>query len=147
MKRAVAPGCGLELLDSKHDRSAFACGVESLDCYLQTQASQDIRRRATAVYVIVRDDAPTRILGYGTLSAFSLELTAIPETERKYLPRYPLVSATLIGRLAIDRSEQSKGLGSLLLGSILRVAYDSALTVGSSMIAVDAIDERAAPQP
>lgn len=144
MRTAAAAGFTIEPLQSRHDRSAFTCGVDSLDRYLHTQASQEVRRKAGAVFVLVRDEAPTRIVGYATLSGFGIERGAVPEAVRKYAPRYPLVSATLIGRLAIDRIDQSMGLGSLLLGSLLRIVFDSASTVGSSMIVVDAIDERAA---
>ena len=63
---------------------------------------------------------------------------------RKFVPRYPLVAATLIGRLAIAQQRQGEGLGTLLLADALRRAYTSAAVVGSSMIVVDAISEQAA---
>ena len=69
---------------------------------------------------------------------------AVPEEARKYIPRYPLVSATLIGRLAVEKPEQGRGVGAALLGRALRMAYENADVVGSSMIVVDAIDESAA---
>jgi predicted GNAT family N-acyltransferase len=40
--------------------------------------------------------------------------------------------------------EQGRGLGSVLLAEALRKAYENAAVVGSTMIVVDAIDERAA---
>jgi hypothetical protein len=43
----------VESLASAHDRAHFPCGVESLDSYLRTQAGQDIRRKANAVFVLV----------------------------------------------------------------------------------------------
>ena len=69
---------------------------------------------------------------------------AVPEKARRHLPRYPLVSATLIGRLAIDGARQGQGLGAMLLARALRLAYDNASVLGSSMIVVDALDDRAA---
>jgi len=36
----------IEPLAKLHDRAAFSCGVEALDRYLQSQASQDMRRKA-----------------------------------------------------------------------------------------------------
>ena len=68
----------------------------------------------------------------------------MPEAARKHIPRYPLVSATLIGRLAIAKDSQGQFLGSILLADALSRAFDSAATVGSSMVVVDAQDERAA---
>ena len=59
------------------------------------------------------------------------------------MERYPLVSATLIGRLAVAEARQGAGLGAMLLADAVRRAYASAATVGSSMLVVDAINERA----
>jgi GNAT superfamily N-acetyltransferase len=135
----------VEPLDAKcHDRAAFSCGVESLDSYLKTQASQDVRRKANAVFVLVAADEPRTVVGYFTLCAHALLPGAVPDEARKHLPRYPLVSATLIGRLAIARSHHGQGLGGALLVRALRKAYESADSVGSAMVVVDALDEGAA---
>ncbi len=134
----------VELLDARrHDRAAFTCGVESLDRYLKTQASQDLRRKANGVFVLIEAPAPAKILGYYTLCAMALSQGEVPEAARKHVPRYPLVSATLIGRLAVAKEKQGQRLGALLLADALRRAYDSAGTVGSSMVVVDALEEAA----
>jgi GNAT superfamily N-acetyltransferase len=134
----------LEPLAKQHDRATFSSGVQSLDNYLKTQASQDMRRKANAVFVIVRVEAPTRIVGYFTLCAYTLSQDEVPEAARKHIPRYPLVSATLIGRLAVDESAQGHGVGAVLLARALRLAYENTSVVGTSMIVVDTMDERAA---
>ncbi len=89
------------LLGEEHDRGSFTCGVESLDRYLKTQAGQDVRRKANAVFILSELGEPARILGYYTLCAMAISQGAVPETARKHVPRYPLVSATLIGRDSI----------------------------------------------
>src|SRR5712692_8109568 len=99
----------LESLAKHHDRVAFSCGVQSLDHYLKTQASQDMRRKANAVFVMVGVEAPTRIVGYFTLCGYTLSQDEVPEAARKHIPRYPLVSATLIGRLAVGKSDHAAG--------------------------------------
>jgi GNAT superfamily N-acetyltransferase len=83
-------------------------------------------------------------LGYFTLCATALNQGDIPEAARKHVPRYPLVSATLIGRLAVAKDHQGRGLGAILLAEALRRAHESASMVGSSMVVVDALDEVAA---
>lgn len=103
-----------------------------------------MRRKANAVFVLTGVAEPQCILGYFTLCATSLAQGDVPEGARKHIPRYPLVSATLIGRLAIASNHHAQGLGGVLLARALRASYDSAATVGSSMVVVDAIDERAA---
>ncbi len=134
----------IEPLAAHHDRGAFSCGIDSLDRYLWSQAGQDVRRRANGVFVLVSVDAVETVLGYYTLCAASLPQGDVPAAAWKHIPRYPLVSATLIGRLAVSRSRQGDGLGSLLLADAVQRAYASAGTVGSSMLVVDALHERAA---
>jgi GNAT superfamily N-acetyltransferase len=134
----------LDSLGRDHDRTGFECGVESLNLYLKTQASQDMRRKANAVFVLSPVTSPNRIAGYFTLCAYGLAPGTIPEAARKHVPRYPVVSATRLGRLAISTELQGKGLGSALLAKALEKAYASAVQVGSSMVVVDAIDAGAA---
>jgi predicted GNAT family N-acyltransferase len=140
------PSADLEivLLGEEHDRGSFTCGVESLDRYLKSQAGQDVRRKANAVFVLNQRTEPTRVLGYYTLCAMAISQGDVPEAARKHVPRYPLVSATLIGRLAVAKDRQGQRLGAVLLADALRRAFESASTVGSSMIVVDALDEATA---
>lgn len=138
------PDVRVEALAAHHDRDAFSCGVDSLDRYLRSQAGQDVRRRANGVFILVAADAVETVLGYYTLCATSLRQGDVPVAARKHVPRYPLVSATLIGRLAVSLTRQGEGLGSLLLADAVQRAYASAETVGSSMLVVDALNERAA---
>lgn len=140
----MAPDLVIVPLDDSHDRAAFTCGVESLDRYFQAQAGQDVRRRANGVFVLVGKADSARVLGYYTLCATALAQGDVPEAARKHIPRYPLVSATLIGRLAVANDRQGQRLGTVLLADALRRALASAETVGSSMVVVDALDDGAA---
>lgn len=136
-----------ELLDpARHDRQGFTCGVAALDRYLQEQASQDIRRYACTIFVLVkRGDA--KILGYYTLANTILQLEQNALVEPKILknfPKYPLLPATLIGRLARYLDVQGMGYGELLLMDALRKSLRVARTeIGSVAVVVDALNERA----
>ncbi len=132
------------LLVEEHDRGNFTCGLDSVDGYLQTQGGRDVRRKANAVFVLSEVSEPTHVLGYYTLCAMAISQGDVPEAARKHVPRYPLVSATLIRRLAVAKERQGQRLGAVLLADALRRAFDSAGTVGSSMVVVDALDEAAA---
>jgi GNAT superfamily N-acetyltransferase len=144
MATAASRDLTIEPLGPHHDRAGFACGVESLDRYFQTQANQDMRRKANGVFVLLNPRQLTEVLGYYTLCATGLPQGDVPVAARKHIPRYPLVSATLIGRLAVAAARQCQGLGALLLADAVRRAYASASSVGSSMLVVDAISEQAA---
>ncbi len=127
-----------------HDRNGFSCGIDSLDRYFRTQAAQDVRRKANAVFVLTEPERPDVVLGYYTLCATGLPQGDVPAAARKHVPRYPLVSATLVGRLAVSETRQGERLGAMLLADAVRRAFASASTVGSSMLVVDAINDRAA---
>lgn len=134
----------LEPLGRQHAREEFCCGVESLDAYLKMQASQDMRRKANAVFVLTPAKIAAQICGYFTLCSYGLAPGSVPDEARRHIPRYPQVSATLLGRLAVHQEMQGCGLGAILLAEALRKAYENAYVVGSSMVVVDAIDEQAA---
>ena len=88
----------VEVLGPHHDRAAFESGVEPLDRYFRVQAGQDARKNMAAPFVLVLPDGA--VGGYYTLSATSVNLAALPARTVRKLPRYPLVPATLLGRLA-----------------------------------------------
>ena len=87
----------VEVLGSQHDRSEFESGVGPLDKYFQTQARQDARKRIAAPFVLILPDGS--VVGYYTLSSTAVKLPELPETIVRKLPRYPLIPATLLGRL------------------------------------------------
>ena len=109
----------LEPLNAEHDRGSFHCGEEVLDRYLQTQATQDVRRRIANCFVAIAKGS-TRIAAYYTIAAASLPLVDLPRAEAKRLPRYPTLPAVRIGRLAVDRGFQGRGLGGALLADAAR---------------------------
>lgn len=142
MSDAPAPRLRIETLGAQHDRTQFACGVEALDHYFRAQAGQDMRRRVATCLVLVREDTPRRPLGFYTLAAASIALTALPEATAKKLPRYPVLPATLMGRLAVDREHRGRGFGELLLIDALRRALAS--EIASFAFIVDPKDDAAA---
>jgi GNAT superfamily N-acetyltransferase len=63
-----------------------------------------------------------RLAGYYTLAGTSVPANDLPTEVLKRLPRYPILPAALVGRLAVDQSFHRKGLGSTLLAdAALRV--------------------------
>jgi hypothetical protein len=99
----------IEPLDQALNRTAFACGNDSLDRYLREQASQDTRRGIARVFVAVEPSHPTHIVGFFTLSAASVIAPELPPQVAKRLPLYP-IPAALIGRLAVDHGFARRGL-------------------------------------
>ncbi len=109
----------IEPLNSSHNRAEFSCGLSALDKYFREVVSQDIKRRVSNCFIAL--DGAGVIAAYYTLAATSLPLTELPSEETKRLPRYPLVPAGLIGRLAVDRRFRGQGLGSaVIVAAIMR---------------------------
>jgi len=142
LAKARPPQLRIELLGPLHDRADFSCGVEALDRYLKTQAGQDARKHASTAFVLFEQDS-SRVLGYYTLSATSIELSDVPESTAKKMPRYPLISAILLGRLAVDQSCRGRGFGEILLMDALQRCL-GITEIGWTAIVVDAKDEAAA---
>jgi GNAT superfamily N-acetyltransferase len=92
-----------------------------------------------APFVLMLPDGT--IAGYYTLSSTSVQLRDLPEQTVRKLPRYPLVPATLLGRLAVDRRQQGKGYGRFLLADALYRAAQS--EIASFAVIVDAKNENA----
>ena len=124
----------------KHDRSAFTCGVPALDRYLKEQASQDVKRPIASCFVAL-DTTTTTVAGYYTLAATSVQISDLPPHVVKRLPRYSLLPAALVGRLAVHQRFHGRGLGSVLLtDAALRVINGG---VKAFALVVDAKDDRA----
>jgi predicted GNAT family N-acyltransferase len=132
----------VEPLGPGHNRADFSSGVEALDNYLRTQAGQDARSRVAVPFVLTADGKT--IAGYYTLSQFAVDLSLMPEAIGHKLPKYPLIPATLIGRLAISKAFRGQRLGEFLLMDALQRSLEGSERIGSFAVVVDAQDEGAA---
>ena len=97
-----------------------------------------MRRRIANCFVVTPDSVI--IAGYYTLAAASIPVLDLPVELKKRLPRYPVLPAALIGRLAVDRRFQGKGLGGALLFDAITRAVRAEPAIFS--LIVDAKDDR-----
>jgi GNAT superfamily N-acetyltransferase len=130
-----------EPLDDR-DRGSFISGIAELDHYLHHQAGQDAKRKVAAPFVML--GAERSIAGYYTLSAYTILASELPPAFSKKLPRYPLIPATLLGRLAVAQQYQGKKLGKLLLMDALYRSWKNTEQVASVGVVAEAIDDSAA---
>lgn len=134
-------GLVIEPLASRHDRAAFSCGEPALDEWFHRRAGQDERRDVARVFVAV-DDA-FGVVGFYSLSAFTLALADLPDDLARKLPRYDVIPAALIGRLARDERVRGQGVGELLLADAGRRILSASRALAVFAIVVDAKNERA----
>lgn len=92
-----------------------------------------------APFVLMLHDGS--VAGYYTLASTAVRLPELSAAAVRKLPRYPLIPATLLGRLAIDQRFQGKGYGRFLLADALHRAVRS--EIASFAVIVDAKDESA----
>lgn len=130
----------IEPLGPHHDRKRFSCGVPALDRYFRELATQDAKRRVSNCFVGVAENG--EIAGYYTFAATSLPMAELTPEETKRLPRYPLMPAGLIGRLAVDGRYAGKHIGSsLIMDAVVRATRSDPAIFA---VVVDAKDEAAA---
>ena len=78
------------------------------------------------------------------MSSFTLAITDLPREYAKRLPRYDLIPAALIGRLARDERVRGEGIGDLLLADAVRRVIGASHSLAVFAIVVEARNEEAA---
>lgn len=130
-------------LGKSHDRNAFDCGDDHLNTYLKRYARQNHESGGAKCFVACARETPARILGFYTLSPASVEFARAPAVATRGLARYE-VPVYRLGRLAVDRSVQGRGLG----GSLLLRAAERCMIVaeqaGGVALLIDAKNDDAA---
>ena len=124
-----------------HERAKFDCGHPSLNEWLQQRAGQWDRKELSRCYVAVRPGG-SQVLGYYAISSHHVSFQALPDDQAKGLPNID-IPVVLLGRLAVDLSEQGQGLGRCLLVDALQRAERLASELGVRAVEVEAMDEAA----
>ena len=130
----------VEPLTRLHDTSGFDCGShESLNLWLKRHALQNQASGSSRTYVVQLDG---QVVGYYSIAAGSVARESASLRAAQGQANHP-VPVSLIGRLAIDRREQGKGLGQALLKDALLRIDSAADILGLRAVLVHAIDEHA----
>jgi GNAT superfamily N-acetyltransferase len=131
----------IEPLDRTHRRGEFSCGNPSLDEFVRSLASQYEKRKLGRTYVAVLPN-DKKVHGYYTLAAGSVSVQNLPPKVAKKLPKHAF-PAILLGRLAVDRAAQGRGLGARLLMDALKRCLELSASLGVHVVEVTAIDDAA----
>jgi predicted N-acetyltransferase YhbS len=125
-------------LSPEHDLNSFDCGVAALDEWLKRRAHRNEMEGASRTFIIC---SGRRVVGYFSLAAASILHSAATGKVRRNMP--DPVPALLLGRLAVHRDWQGKGLGGDLLRDAVLRAVGAAQSVGVRAILVHAISDEA----
>lgn len=123
--------------EKTYDRTRFDCKKIKLNEYIRNYVSQDLKRGLTKAYLAV--DGGTQVIGFYTLSSAQIACHEVPDRWQRKVGVYP-VPCSLIGRLAVDRTAQGKGLGEDLLMHAYHTVEKAAQHIGIKAIIVDAED-------
>ncbi len=126
-------------LEKSHCRKNFDCGNTALNEFIQKRASQVVKRHEAVIYVAHNDN---QVLGYYTLSNCHLRQQYDPVLFRKQSP-HAMIPCVLLGRLAVDKTCQGKGLGGDLLLHAMTTVKQLAQTIGVAFVLVEAKDQTA----
>lgn len=147
-KRRWIPSFQIEPLREDLDATAFSSGMHSIDKYIKEQAHREMKNRLSLVFVLTESDSKV-IRGFYSLSALSIDFAELPKTLQKKLPKYPQISATLLGRLGVDRAYkallyerlgENPRLGEFLFVDAQKKALKGAThAVGSALMVIDVL--------
>ncbi|MBS0562389.1 MAG: GNAT family N-acetyltransferase [Proteobacteria bacterium] len=127
-----------EPLADTHDLTAFSSGVEILDDWLRRRARANQVSGASRTFVVADRG---KVVGYYALASGAIAVTAGVGRFRRNMP--DPIPVAVLGRLAVDRSQQGKGLGrAMFRDCALRVAQAADL-IGIRGIVVHAISDQA----
>lgn len=127
-----------EHLTAQHDLSAFDSGVPDLDTWLKRRAFRNEASGASRTYVV---SAAGRVVGYYALATGAVAQTEVTGRVRRNMPEP--IPVMMIGRLAVDREYQGKGLGSALLKDALLRTLNAASIAGIRAVLLHAISQGA----
>jgi GNAT superfamily N-acetyltransferase len=131
---------GVEKLNETFDLSAFNSGKEALDEWLRKYALVSQKSDSAKTYVVHRE---RRVAGYYSLAASCISTSGAPKRIAAGQPQKGSVPVIILARLAVDKSEQGKGLGAALLKDALLRGEEAADSIGVRAVLVHALDKEA----
>ncbi len=134
------PEVEIQLLTSTHELEGFSCGDESLDEWLNNRALKNQKLSATRTFAVTVKDEQA-VIGYYGLSMSKILRADAPKGTQRNMPEH--IPVILLGRLAIDKAWQGKGLGRYLTRHMIKTSLAASQTVAARMIVTKPIDENA----
>jgi GNAT superfamily N-acetyltransferase len=125
-------------INERHQVDAFDSGVAVLDDWLKRRARANQSGGASRSYVVCDAD---RVVAYYAIAAGAVEIAAATSRVRRNMP--DPVPVAVLGRLAIERGYQGKGLGRALVKDALSRVAQAADIIGIRGVIVHAISPEA----
>jgi len=130
----------LTSIDANHDLSDFDSGEESLDLWLRKRSLRNEQDGASRTYVVCEPDT-NRVIAYYSLATGAVSRSQAAGRIKRNMPEP--IPVMVLGRLAIDREWQGRGLGRHLLRDAVLRTLQAADIAGIRAILVHAISNDA----
>lgn len=127
-------------ISANHDLSRFNSIEPTLNYWLQ-QHSLKNEGQSSRTYVVVDDDTNNRVVGFYCLSTGSVEHRDSVRAIKRNMPNP--IPICVLGRLAVDRDYNGKGIGSGLLKEALSKTLIFSKHVGVRALLVHALSDDA----
>jgi GNAT superfamily N-acetyltransferase len=127
-----------QLLTAEHVVSEFDSGVPSLDEWLRRRALVNQSKGASRTYVLSDTD---RVVAFYALAASAVASGTAPGRFKRNMPEP--IPVVVLGRLAIVRSHQSRGLGRALFQDAAQRVIHASEAIGIRGLLVHAISNEA----
>lgn len=134
------PKLTISLLCIEHDLSDFVCGDESMDLWLKSRALKNQKSDATRTFVVTTTENCSVIAYYG-LSMSEIIRSNAPKPVQRNMPQSTPV--VLLGRLAIHKDYQGRGLGRYLMRHVIKTSVKASEVVAARMLITQPIDKSA----
>lgn len=138
MSKSVSSITPPEKLSTEHDLADFDCGEAVLNDWLRRRDLPNEEKGSSRTYVI---SAAKRVVGYYTLAVGAVAHAGAPGRVKRNMP--DPVPVMVLGRLAVDKDFQGRGVGSGLLRDAVLRTVQAAEIAGIRAILVHAISEAA----
>ncbi len=123
-----------ELLAAHHEIALFDSGDESLDRWLRQRALRNQNSGASRTFVACEGN---RVLAYYALSTSAVAVNVVSGRFRRNMP--DPIPVVVLGRLAVDRSWQGKGMGRALVRDATLRVLQAADVIGIRGLLVHAL--------
>lgn len=127
-----------EPLTAQHDFASFKSGAETLDQWLKQRALKNQLSGASRTFVACND---ARVVAYYALASGAVAVDSAPASFKRTMPNP--IPVVVLGRLAVDQTFQSKGIGRALVADAARRILQAARTIGIRGLVVHALSNEA----
>lgn len=124
---------------TKHDRTAFSCGIEQVDNFFKKTANKLEKADNSRVYVMTAPHGS--VIGFYALNAHAVDYMDLPEKYARARPAHGSIPAAFLSMIGVDQRYASQGFGGdLLVDALMRIARTSE-DIGIAVVILDVLDD------